>query len=109
MTRQNISVYSVMDLICTSGVHLELGVKPIEWMFHFNQSGLVGHHIESDRESTGPRIPGGQTIFFFIVGIVYIIAAARVLKNRSKSSKIPYIMAVWGSSAIIVLYILVGL
>ena len=29
-----------------------------------------------------------------------------MLKNRHHSSKIPYIIAVWGSSAIIVLYII---
>ena len=109
ITRQKIIVYSVIALmISTAVVYLELGVRGVERMFHFNQSGLVRHHIESNaRESSGgPRIPGGQTIFFVIVGIAYIVVAAWMLKNRRNSSKIPYIIAVWGSSAIIVLYII---
>ena len=107
ITRQKIIVYAVIALmISTAVVYLELGVRGVERMFHSNQSGVVRHHTESNRESGGPRIPGGQTIFFVIVGIAYIVVAAWMLKNRRNSSKIPYIIAVWGSSAIIVLYII---
>lgn len=108
ITRQKIIVYSVIALmISTAVVYLELGVRGVERMLHFNQSGFVRHHIESNRESSaGPRIPGGQTIFFVILGIAYIVVAAWMLKNRRNSSKVPYIIAVWGSSAIIVLYII---
>jgi hypothetical protein len=108
ITRQKTIVYSVIALvISTAVVYLELGVRGIERMLHFNQSGFVRHHIESNtRESGGPRIPGGQTIFFVIVGIAYIVVAAWMLKDRRNSSKIPYIIALWGSSAIIVLYII---
>ena len=108
ITRQKIVVYSVIALmISTAVVYLGLGVRGVERMLHFNQSGFVRHHIESNRESSGgPRIPGGQTIFFVIVGIAYAIVAAWMLKNRRNSSKIPYAIAVWGSSAIIVLYII---
>lgn len=107
ITRQKIIVYSVIALmVSTAVVYLELGVRGVERMFHFNQSGLVRHHTESNRESSGPRIPGGQTIFFVIVGIAYIVAAAWMLKNRRNSSKVPYIIALWGSLVIIVLYII---
>ncbi len=107
ITRQKIIVYSVIALmISTAVVYLGLGVRGVERMLHFDQSGFVLHHIESNRESSGPRIPGGQTIFFVIVGIAYIVVAAWMLKNRRNSSKIPYIIAVWGSLAIIILYII---
>ena len=39
-------------------------------------------------------------------GIGYIVVVAWMLKNRRNSSKIPYIIAVWVSLAIIVLYII---
>jgi hypothetical protein len=107
ITRQKIIVYSVIALmVSTAVVYLELGVRGVERMFHFNQSGLVRHHTESNRESYGPRIPGGQTIFFIIVSVAYIVVAAWMLKKRRNSSKIPYIVAVSGSSTIIVQYII---
>jgi len=107
ITGQKIIVYSVIALmISTAVVYLGLGVRGVERMLHFNQSGFVRHHIESNtRESGGPRIPGGQTIFFVIVGIAYIVVAAWMLKNK-RNSKMPYIIAVVGSSGIILLYII---
>jgi hypothetical protein len=59
ITRQKMLVYCVIALmISTAAIYLELGARGIERMFHFNQSGVVLHHIEkNDRGSGGPRIP----------------------------------------------------
>jgi LPXTG-motif cell wall-anchored protein len=93
-------------MISTAVLYLELGARGLVRSSHFNQSGVVQHHIEkNDRESGGPRIPGGQNIFFIIVGIASILVAVWMLKNKRKS-KIPYIIAVVGSSGIIILYLI---
>jgi hypothetical protein len=107
ITRQKIVLYCLVALmISTAILYLELGTRGLVRSSHFNQSGVVQHHIEkNDRESGGPRIPGGQNIFFIIVGIASIIVAVWMLKNK-RNSKIPYIMASVGSSGIIILYII---
>ena len=107
ITRQKIVVYCVVALmISTAALYLELGARGLVRSSHFNESGVVRHHIESNaRESGGPRIPGGQNIFFIIVGIASIIVAVWMLKNK-RNSKIPYIIAAVGSLGIIILYII---
>jgi hypothetical protein len=107
LSRQKIVVYCVIALmISTAIVYLELGARGLLRSSHFNQSSVVRHHIESNhRESGGARIPGGQNIFFIIVGIASIVVAVWMIKNK-RNSKIPYIIAAVGSSGIIILYII---
>src|SRR6266487_1396326 len=105
ITRQKIVVYCVVALmISTAILYLELGARGLVRSSHFNQSGVVRHHIEKN-DSSGPRIPGGQNIFFIIVGIASILVALWMLKNK-RNSKIPYLIAAVGSSGIIILYII---
>jgi hypothetical protein len=107
ISRQKIVVYCVVALmISTAAIYLELGTRGQMRSSHFNESGVVRQHIESNaRESGGPRIPGGQNIFFIIVGVVSIIVAVWMLKNKH-NSKVPYIIAAVGSLGIIILYII---
>lgn len=92
-------------MISTAALYLELGARGLVRSSHFNESGVVRHHIESNARESGPRIPGGQDIFFIIVGIASIIVAVWMLKNK-RNSKIPYIIAAVGSLGIIILYII---
>jgi len=107
MTVHTITVYCLISLMASTAIiYLGLGTRGIERMLHINQSGIERHHTEiSQRQSTGPRIPGGQTIFFMVVGIAYI--AVTVWMFRSKhTSKTPYIIAAAGSACIIILYVI---
>jgi hypothetical protein len=93
-------------MLSTAAIYLELGARGLVRSSHSNESGVVRHHVESNaRESGGPRIPGGQDIFFIIVGIASIIVAVWMLKNK-RNSKVPYIIAAVGSLGIIILYII---
>lgn len=56
-------------------------------------------------KALAPRSPGGQTIFFMVVGIAYIAVTLWTFRSKHTST-IPYIIAAVGSAGIIILYVI---
>ncbi len=118
--KQNILVYSIVALLIGSSIiYLQLGIRDAIRMTSHSQTATFRHGEdvagggggrrvnESNNAQTRVfRIPGGQMIFYIITGLVHIPIAVWMLKYKHRINKVPYIIAVIGSLALIVLYIL---
>ncbi|MBV9177641.1 MAG: hypothetical protein JO297_11450 [Nitrososphaeraceae archaeon] len=108
--KQNIFVYCVVALLIGSSIiYLQMGLRDaLRMSSHFSQPSFRHpEQIHRNSQNSGQiRIPGGEMVFFIIVGLAHIPVAIWILKNKRGSNKVPYIIAIAGSAGLIILYVL---
>jgi hypothetical protein len=117
--KQNILVYSIVALLIGSAIiYLQMGIRDAIRMTSHSQTTTFRHGEEvgggggrrvdesNNVQARVFRIPGGQMIFYIITGLAHLPLVVWMLKDKLHRNKVPYIIAIIGSLALIVLYIL---
>lgn len=116
--KRNILVYSIVALLLSSAIiYLQMGIRDAIRMTshsqtadfrHGQETGSGGRRVNESNNTQARvfRIPGGQMIFFIITGLAHLPLVVWMLKDKLHRNKVPYIIAIIGSLALIVLYIL---
>jgi hypothetical protein len=109
--KQNMVVYFIVSLLIGSSIiYLQMGLRDALRMSNHSSQSSFRHQgqIHGNSQNSGQiRIPGGQMAFFIIAGLAHIPVAIWILKNKRRSNnKVPYIIAIAGSTGLIILYVL---